>query len=47
MDSAALGERADPQAFDRVLSSMCTEPHPAAREAAMEFLADNPGDPAT
>jgi tyrosine decarboxylase/aspartate 1-decarboxylase len=36
-----------PQDFDRVLSSMCTEPHPAAREAAMEFLADNPGDPAT
>ncbi|MCG1002247.1 MULTISPECIES: tyrosine decarboxylase MfnA [Halobacterium] len=36
-----------PQDFDRVLSSMCTEPHPAAREAATEFLADNPGDPAT
>jgi len=36
-----------PQDFDRVLSSMCTEPHPAAREAAVEFLADNPGDPAT
>jgi tyrosine decarboxylase/aspartate 1-decarboxylase len=36
-----------PQDFDRVLSSMCTEPHPAAREATMEFLADNPGDPAT
>jgi tyrosine decarboxylase/aspartate 1-decarboxylase len=36
-----------PQDFDRVLSSMCTEPHPAAREAAVAFLADNPGDPAT
>ncbi|MGB9963863.1 tyrosine decarboxylase MfnA [Halobacterium hubeiense] len=36
-----------PQEFDRVLSSMCTEPHPAAREAAVAFLADNPGDPAT
>ncbi|AHG03160.1 L-tyrosine decarboxylase [Halobacterium sp. DL1] len=39
--------RPAPQNFDRVLSSMCTEPHPAAREAAVEFLADNPGDPAT
>ena len=37
----------EPQAFDRVLSSMCTEPHPAAREAAERFLASNPGDPAT
>jgi len=36
-----------PQDFDRVLSSMCTEPHPAARNAAERFLADNPGDPAT
>ena len=36
-----------PQSFDRVLSSMCTEPHPAAREAAERFLATNPGDPAT
>jgi tyrosine decarboxylase/aspartate 1-decarboxylase len=26
---------------------MCTEPHPAAREAAETFLATNPGDPAT
>lgn len=26
---------------------MCTEPHPAAREAAERFLATNPGDPAT
>lgn len=37
----------DPQTFDRVLSSMCTEPHPAARAAAHRFLATNPGDPAT
>ena len=37
----------EPQEFDRVLSSMCTEPHPVAREAAMRFLATNPGDPAT
>jgi tyrosine decarboxylase/aspartate 1-decarboxylase len=36
-----------PQDFDRVLSSMCTEPHPAARQAAERFLATNPGDPAT
>jgi tyrosine decarboxylase/aspartate 1-decarboxylase len=36
-----------PQEFTRVLSSMCTEPHPAAREAAVRFLAANPGDPAT
>lgn len=38
---------AEPQSFDRVLSSMCTDPHPAAREAAVEFLATNPGDPGT
>ncbi|MFB6207321.1 MAG: tyrosine decarboxylase MfnA [Haloglomus sp.] len=38
---------AEPQDFDRVLSSMCTEPHPAAREAAERFLATNPGDPGT
>ena len=37
----------EPQSFDRVLSSMCTEPHPVAREAAERFLATNPGDPAT
>ncbi|MES3160455.1 MAG: tyrosine decarboxylase MfnA [Halorubrum sp.] len=37
----------EPQSFDRVLSSMCTEPHPSAREAAERFLATNPGDPAT
>lgn len=36
---------AEPQSFDRVLSSMCTEPHPAARDAAERFLATNPGDP--
>ncbi|EMA55665.1 MULTISPECIES: tyrosine decarboxylase MfnA [Halococcus] len=40
-------QRATPQEFSRVLSSMCTEPHPAARAAAEEFLATNPGDPAT
>ncbi|WP_280842082.1 tyrosine decarboxylase MfnA [Natronococcus sp. JC468] len=39
--------QAEPQAFDRVLSSMCTEPHPDARDAAERFLATNPGDPAT
>ena len=37
----------EPQSFDRVLSSMCTEPHPDARAAAERFLASNPGDPAT
>ncbi|WP_435144093.1 tyrosine decarboxylase MfnA [Halobaculum sp. P14] len=36
-----------PQSFERVLSSMCTEPHPAARAAADRFLTSNPGDPAT
>ncbi|QGN06213.1 tyrosine decarboxylase MfnA [Halorhabdus sp. CBA1104] len=40
-------QRAVPQDFDRVLSSMCTEPHPAARETAQQFLATNPGDPGT
>ncbi|QSG03832.1 tyrosine decarboxylase MfnA [Natranaeroarchaeum sulfidigenes] len=39
--------RAEPQDFGRVLSSMCTTPHPAAREAAEQFLATNPGDPDT
>ena len=39
--------QAVPQTFDRVLSSMCTRPHPAAREAAERFLATNPGDPET
>ncbi|MFB6309782.1 MAG: tyrosine decarboxylase MfnA [Salinirussus sp.] len=39
--------RAEPQDFERVLSSMCTEPHPAARAAANKFLATNPGDPGT
>ncbi|WP_281170493.1 tyrosine decarboxylase MfnA [Natronococcus occultus] len=39
--------QAEPQAFDRVLSSMCTKPHPDARDAAERFLATNPGDPAT
>ncbi len=37
--------RAEPQSFDRVLSSMCTRPHPVARDAAEQFLATNPGDP--
>jgi tyrosine decarboxylase/aspartate 1-decarboxylase len=40
-------QRAEPQAFSRVLSSMCTEPHPTASEAAERFLATNPGDPGT
>jgi tyrosine decarboxylase/aspartate 1-decarboxylase len=40
-------QRAEPQSFERVLSSMCTEPHPAAREEAERFLATNPGDPGT
>lgn len=35
----------DPQDFEWVLSSMCTEPHPAARTAAERFLVTNPGDP--
>jgi tyrosine decarboxylase/aspartate 1-decarboxylase len=40
-------QRAEPQSFERVLTSMCTEPHPKAREAAERFLATNPGDPGT
>lgn len=40
-------QRADPQDFARVLSSMCTIPHPEARAAAQRFLATNPGDPGT
>ncbi|SFR47789.1 tyrosine decarboxylase MfnA [Halogeometricum limi] len=40
-------QRSVPQTFDRVLSSMCTEPHPAARRAAERYLATNPGDPST
>jgi tyrosine decarboxylase/aspartate 1-decarboxylase len=40
-------DAASPQSFDRVLSSMCTEPHPDARAAAERFLATNPGDPDT
>jgi len=39
--------RRAPQDFDRVLSSMCTVPHPDAHEAAVRFLSANPGDPAT
>jgi len=38
---------AEPQDFERVLSSMCTVPHPVARDAAERFLATNPGDPGT
>ena len=38
---------AEPQSYDRVLSSMCTEPHPVAVEAAHRFLGSNPGDPAS
>jgi tyrosine decarboxylase/aspartate 1-decarboxylase len=41
------GQRVEPQDFDRVLTSMCTRPHPKAREAAERFLATNPGDPGT
>ena len=40
-------QRAEPQSFERVLTSMCTEPHPKARQAAERFLATNPGDPGT
>ena len=40
-------QRVEPQDFSRVLSSMCTRPHPRAREAAERFLATNPGDPGT
>ena len=47
MTAPASGALPEPQSFDRVLSSMCTEPHPAAREAATRFLATNPGDPET
>jgi len=42
-----MRQRAKPQDFERVLSSMCTVPHPAARQAAERFLATNPGDPGT
>ncbi len=40
-------QRAEPQDFSRVLSSMCTEPHAIAHDAAVRFLASNPGDPGT
>lgn len=40
-------QRAEPQDFARVLSSMCTVPHPEARAAAERFLVSNPGDPGT
>jgi len=42
-----MAQLAEPQEFERVLSSMCTRPHPAARRAAERFLATNPGDPGT
>lgn len=41
------GRESRPQSFERVLSSMCTEPHPDARRTAERFLATNPGDPAS
>jgi len=47
MRPPALPADADQQDFERVLSSMCTVPHPDAKRTAIEFLADNPGDPAT
>lgn len=40
-------QRPEPQEFSRVLSSMCTEPHPVARDEAIRFLSTNPGDPGT
>lgn len=40
-------QRAEPQDFARVLSSMCTVPHSKARAAAERFLTTNPGDPGT
>jgi tyrosine decarboxylase/aspartate 1-decarboxylase len=40
-------QRVEPQDFSRVLSSMCTVPHPKARSEAERFLATNPGDPGT
>lgn len=47
MTTSVPGDWGDPQDFSRVLSSMCTVPHPDARAAANEYLAVNPGDPAT
>ncbi|MGM0397405.1 MAG: tyrosine decarboxylase MfnA [Halobacteriota archaeon] len=47
MTAPQMGARPEPQSFERVLSSMCTEPIPEARDAAMRFLATNPGDPET
>ncbi|MFW6003957.1 MAG: tyrosine decarboxylase MfnA [Halanaeroarchaeum sp.] len=47
MTAPEMGARPEPQSFERVLSSMCTVPHPVARDAAMRFLATNPGDPET
>lgn len=47
MTALTSGALPEPQSFDRVLSSMCTVPHPQARDAATRFLATNPGDPET
>jgi tyrosine decarboxylase/aspartate 1-decarboxylase len=47
MTEVPVRDPREPESFDRILSSMCTEPHPAAREAAERFLASNPGDPET
>jgi len=47
MTEVPVRDPRDPESFDRILSSMCTEPHPAARAAAERFLASNPGDPET
>jgi tyrosine decarboxylase/aspartate 1-decarboxylase len=47
MSKAEAVPATEPQDFERVLSSMCTEPHPVARQAAERFLASNPGDPET
>jgi len=39
-------QQPEPQSFDRVLSSMCTEPHPAAGKRPSDFR-DESGRPAT
>ena len=35
------------ESYEKVLSSMCTPPHPSARAKAIEYLETNPGDPGT